>query len=115
MTRRFSIVAVAMLANLTLAGAIAYAQDKPAASPPVAFQDPVTITMSRAMLQKAAQGVMKLPYEDASPILNEWQGQLNKLDQAATEDAKKLEAEKAAKEPAKDQEKVKTAPPKDAK
>ena len=111
--KRFSIVAVAMLANLTLAGAIAYAQDKPAAAPPpVAFQDPLQITISRAALQAVGQGLMKLPYETAAPILADLQAQLNKADQAATEDAKKLEA---AKEPAKDQEKVKTAPPKDAK
>lgn len=115
--RRFSIVAVAMLANLTAAGAIAYAQDKPADKPPImAIQDPLQMSISRQTLQTIAQGLMKLPYETAAPILNDLQTQLNKADQAATEDAKKIEAEKAAaKEPAKDAEKPKPAPNKDAK
>lgn len=107
--RRFLIAAAAIFA----VASAAIAQDKPA---PVAFQDPLQITISRAHLQAVGQGLMKLPYETAAPILADLQAQLNKADQAATEDAKKLEAEKAAaKEPAKDQEKPKTAPPKDAK
>lgn len=99
--KRFSIVAVAMLANLTAAGAIAYAQDKPPEKPPVvAIQDPLQITISRAALQAVGQGLMKLPYETAAPILNDLQAQLNKADQAATEDAKKIEEEKAKAKPA---------------
>lgn len=115
--RRFSIVAVAMLANLTAAGAIAYAQDKPPEKPPVvAIQDPLTLVLPRQVVGTIGQGLMKLPYETAAPILNDLQTQLNKADQAATEDAKKIEAEKAAaKEPAKDAEKPKPAPNKDAK
>lgn len=99
--RRFSIVAVAMLANLTVAAAIAVAQEKPADKPPVvAIQDPLQMTISRSALQSIAQGLMKLPYETAAPILNDLQTQLNKADQAATEEAKKIEEEKAKAKPA---------------
>ena len=39
--------------------------------------DPVKLEISRATLAKIAQGAMKLPYEDAAPILNELQRQLD--------------------------------------
>lgn len=102
--RRFSIVAIAMLANLTVAGVIAVAQEKPAEKPypvPVkAIQDPVTVVVPRAALQAIGQGLMKLPYETAAPILNDLQAQLTKADEAATEEAKKIDEEKAKAKPA---------------
>ncbi len=106
---------VALAAFLLVTGA-AFAQDKPATPPagPIAIQDPLQITVSRQALQIIGQALMEIPYKTAAPVLQDLQNQLNKADQAATEDAKKLEAEKA-KEPAKDQEKAKTAPAKDAK
>lgn len=67
----------------------------PAPTAPIAVQDPLNMVISRTTLQAIAKGVMKLPYEEAAPILNDLQAQLNKADQAAVEDAKKLEAEKA--------------------
>lgn len=45
--------------------------------------DPVRLTVPRATLQLIGQGVMKLPYEVAAPILNEIQTQLTAQDRAA--------------------------------
>lgn len=103
MNRRFLIVAAALFA----AGA-AIAQD---AKPIPVLVDPVPLTVSRATLQVIGKGVMKLPYEEAAPVLNDLQAQLTKADQAATEEARKIEEEKAkAAKPANDNEKPKQAP-----
>jgi hypothetical protein len=66
--------------------AIAQTPSTPAPSTPSAeikFPDPIKLTVSRATLQLIGQGVMKLPYEAAAPVLTDLQRQLNDQDAAA--------------------------------
>lgn len=50
--------------------------------------DHIKIDVTRAQLQAIGQGVMKLPYETAAPILTELQAQLNAADKAVADAAK---------------------------
>jgi hypothetical protein len=87
------------LAALALASSSAFAGPAPALP-----SDTVTIVVTRAELQSIAQGVMKLPYEAAAPILNSLQAQLNAADKAKAEKDAPVDhsdASKAEKKPAK--------------
>lgn len=54
----------------------------------------IKIEVTRAELVLIGQGVMKLPYETAAPVLNNLQAQLNAIDKAAAEAAKAPPADK---------------------
>jgi hypothetical protein len=60
---------------------------------PVAVEK-LKIEVTRAELQIIGQGVMKLPYETAAPVLNSLQAQLNAIDAKAAEGAKPKADEK---------------------
>jgi hypothetical protein len=59
--------------------------------------DHVKIDVSRADLQLIGQGIMKLPYETAAPLLVELQDQLQAQPPKAEAPAPKLEAASPAK------------------
>lgn len=59
--------------------------------------DKIKIEISRAELQAIGNGVMKLPYEIAQPILADLQRQLSEHDAAAKADSEKTEKPAAKK------------------
>lgn len=75
---------VLLAAVLLLASPVRAEEAAPAPVPPP-VADPVTLTLPRATLIAIGQGVMKLPYDVAAPILNTLNGQLVAADRAAAE------------------------------
>jgi hypothetical protein len=85
---------------LLISSSAAFAQQPVLTAGPAA-PDPLTIKVTRERLQQIGQGVMKLPYETAAPILLDLQAQLNALDEAARK------AAEPKPEPTKEPEKAK--------
>lgn len=84
---------------LLISSSAAIAQIAPAPGP--VAPDPLTIKVTRERLQLIGQGVMKLPYETAAPILVDLQAQLNALDEAARKAAEPAEPKKEPEKPKK--------------
>lgn len=83
---------------LLISSSAAFAEPPAPALPGISVvraPDPLTIKITRSNLQLIGQGVMKLPYEIAAPILVDLQAQLNALDEEAAKP--KPEPEKAKK------------------
>ncbi len=72
-----------VIALILLATAPSWGQTAPPEAPEVKLPDPVTITLSRERLQQIGNGVMKLPYDVAAPLLQDLQGQINAIDSKA--------------------------------
>jgi len=70
-------IAALAAVGILAATAMSFAQDAPAPAPKMVAPDVVTLKIPAAELQLIAAGVMKLPYEQAAPIIADLQAQLN--------------------------------------
>lgn len=90
MMKKLKAVAAAALVFCYLAGGAAIAQPATAIPP-----ERIKLDLDRSTLALIAQGVMKLPYEQAAPILNELQRQLEAQQKPTTPAAPAAPAEPA--------------------